>query len=202
MFRCSLIVIAALLLGSAAAEAADLETLVTECEACHGPNGISGHADMPTIAGQSQEFLFETLKAYQVWDRPCVKSAYRYGDTSRPVTTMCAVTETLTDAEMTAVSAHFAALPFVPAAQEFDPEAAAVGEKLHAERCAECHLEGGAKAGRGPIIAGQWTDYLREGMKYIPTGEHLVPPIMEREIAELTDAELDALMNYYASRQP
>ena len=90
----------------------------------------------------------------------------------------------------------------MPAVQEFDPEAAAAGEKLHAERCAECHLEGGTKPGRGPIIAGQWTEYLREGMKYIPTGEHLVPPIMEREIVELTDADLDALMNYYASRRP
>lgn len=196
------LILLALCLAATQIQAADLESQIAQCEDCHGPNGISGHADMPTIAGQSEEFILDTLAAYQVWDRPCVKSAWRYGDTSRPVTTMCAVTEPLTDEDFKAIAAHFAALPFIPAVQEYDAEAAAKGEQLHAERCESCHVEGGTKPGRGPILAGQWTEYLREGMKYIPTGEHLVPPAMERKIVELTDADLDALMNFYASRRP
>ncbi len=184
------------------AAATDIDTLIaTECEGCHGPAGVSGNPDIPSIGGQSADYILVSLGAYQEWGRPCVKSAYRYGDTTRPVSNMCKVTENLTEEDFKALSAHFSALPWVPARQEFDPAGAAVGAELHETLCENCHTGGGSGPGIGPKLAGQWTVYLREGLKYVPTGEHLVPPLMENKIIELSDDELDALMNFYASQQ-
>ena len=99
---------------------ADINELVTQCESCHGPGGVSAHDDVPTIAGQNAKFLEKALRTYQVWGRPCIKSSYRHGDTTRPKTDMCRVAEGLTGEDSKAISAHFSALPFRAAAQEFD----------------------------------------------------------------------------------
>jgi cytochrome c553 len=56
-------------------------------------------------------------------------------------------------------------------------------------------------ADRGPRLAGQWLPYLRTSLKYVPTGEHLVPPPMESVVAGLDQQEIEAILNYYASQQ-
>jgi sulfide dehydrogenase cytochrome subunit len=185
--------------GPAAGEGID--ELVVMCESCHGPAGVSQHADVPTIAGQTEAFLEKALRTYQVWGRPCIKSAYRHGDTERARTDMCAIAEGLTSEDIRALAAHYANQAFVPAEQPFDPNLAATGKGLHETHCETCHHDGGSRAGRGPRLAGQWTTYLRTSLRFVPTGEHLVPPAMELSVNELSADEVDALMNYYASQQ-
>jgi sulfide dehydrogenase cytochrome subunit len=67
---------------------AELEALAESCDGCHGPQGVSSESDVPTIAGQLASYTNATMKSYQIWGRPCIKSAYRFGDTSRPETTL------------------------------------------------------------------------------------------------------------------
>jgi sulfide dehydrogenase cytochrome subunit len=186
---------------SAAAAHADVNEVVEQCEGCHGPGGVSEHSDVPTIAGQSAKFLENTLRTYQVWGRPCIKSTYRHGDTARPKTDMCQVAEGLTGEEKKAISAHFSAQPFRAAAQEFDADLAARGAALHEERCEQCHEQGGTAADRSPRLAGQWVPYLMASLRFVPTGEHLVPPAMESVIAGLGDEDIEAILHYYASQQ-
>ena len=186
---------------SGTAADADVSELLTQCQDCHGPGGISSYDDVPTIAGQNASFIEKTLRSYQVWGRPCIKSEYRHGDTSRPRTDMCQVAEGLTSEDIKAVSEHFASLPFKPAVQPFDAAQAERGKALHAERCELCHEQGGTIPDRGPRLAGQWLPYLRKSLNFVPTGEHLVPPAMESAVVDLGPDDVDALMNFYASQQ-
>jgi sulfide dehydrogenase cytochrome subunit len=181
--------------------AAEIDDLVTLCEDCHGPGGVSTDPDVPIIAGQPTDFLRKTMRTYQVWGRPCIHSAFRHGDVERPPTDMCEIAEGLTADEITALAEHFSALPFQAAAQPYDAELAAAGEVLHHQKCEMCHKQGGRVPDHGPRIAGQWVPYLRTTLKFVPTGEHLVPPAMETIIDDLNPGEIDALTNYYASQQ-
>lgn len=186
---------------SAPASGAGVEELVAQCEDCHGPGGVSTHQDVPTIAGQSSAFIAKSLRTFQDWGRPCIKSSYRHGDTSRPKTDMCQVAEGLTSEDIQALGEHFSALPFKPAPQAFDAALAAAGAALHEAHCETCHANGGLVADRGPRLAGQWTPYLRTSIKFVPTGEHMVPPAMESAVNDLAPQDIDALLNYYASQQ-
>lgn len=193
--------LALLLLVCGPALAVDIENLRAECDSCHGPGGNSPHFDIPTIAGQTPEFLSKTLRAYRNWDRPCVKTGYRAGDTSRPKIDMCRIAAGLAPEEEAALAEYYGQQPFQPAAQEFDADLAAAGADIHMELCETCHEEGGTLAGRGPRLAGQWKTYLKATLKFVPTGEHLVPPMMERKIADFTQEDIEKLLNYYASQQ-
>lgn len=179
----------------------EVESLVPLCEGCHGMAGASGHPDIPTIGGQSREYMEDNLRSFQVWGRPCIKSEFRYGDTSRPRTDMCKIAEGLSEEDIRFIAAHFADLAFVPAQQEFDAEKASLGATIHAEKCENCHAQGGQVAAVGPRLAGQWVPYLRSALKFVPTGEHLVPSTMEKTVTDLGPIEIDQLMHYYASQQ-
>jgi len=156
---------------------------------------------MPIIGGQGSTYIQSSLEEYQDWGRPCIKSLYRYGDTSRPKTDMCKVAGGLSAEDIAALSAHYSALPFVPAKQDFDAAQISSGAALHEENCENCHKQGGSVADSGPRLAGQWTPYLKAQLKFVPTGEHLVPGTMERAISSFSDEELSALINFYASQQ-
>lgn len=192
----------ALVLGlPGAAHAVDVAELSAGCDSCHGPKGISSSSDVPTIAGQTQKYLTETLESYQVWGRPCIKSKYRHGDTSRPKTDMCKISGGLADEDITALSVHYSGLPFVAAKQEFDASLVATGAQLHEESCEKCHHEGGSVAGTGPRLAGQWSPYLKVALKFVPTGEHPVPRTMENSVGKFGPDEINALISFYASQQ-
>ena len=96
--------IALMLFLTGPALAADLDTLKADCDGCHGPNGVSANPAVPIIAGQKPEFIAKMLRGFQMWDRPCVKSSYRSGDTSRPKTDMCKISGKLSEEEMSALA--------------------------------------------------------------------------------------------------
>ncbi len=198
ILNCLLLV---LLSFSTSGFSAELDVLTAECDSCHGPQGVSSNNDVPTIAGQTAEYISDSLASYQVWGRPCVKSAYRHGDTAKPVTTMCKITEEMAVDEMEALGRYYAEKEFVAAKQDFNPELAVTGAGLHESNCESCHPQGGKVSGRGPILAGQWSNYLKTAIRQSSTGEHLVPPLMERKINDFSSEEIDALVNYFASQQ-
>lgn len=180
---------------------ADLETLTENCSGCHGPQGVSADGDIPTIAGQKAEFITASLESFQERGRPCLTNAYRHGDTTRPPTSMCDIAADLSDEDIVALGAYYSGLVFVPAVQEFDPALVISGEQLYGDNCASCHPQGGTVADRGPILAGQWMPYLQRAMHQSMTGEHLVPPLMERALTSYSTEEINALLNFFASQQ-
>jgi len=196
------ILLTSVLVAPGPAFAGGLDELIAQCDGCHGPEGASSFSDIPIIGGQSPGYISDSLTSFQDWGRPCVKSRYRYGDTSRPKTDMCKITAGLSNEDFAALTAHYSALPFVPAKQEFDATLVEAGADLQAKHCETCHHQGGKSVeGLGPRLAGQWTPYLRATLKYVPTGEHLVPHAMESILTDLTEDDLNAILSFYASQQ-
>ncbi len=180
---------------------ADLETQTEHCDSCHGSLGVSTESDVPTIAGQTSEYITLTLALYKDWRRPCIKSAYRHGDTSRQATTMCEITENMARDEMEALGEYYAEQDFVAAKQDFDPALVASGAKLYAQHCESCHPQGGRISGPGPILAGQWARYLKSTVHKVLVAERPIPPLMNERVVDFSSKEIDSMVNFLASQQ-
>ena len=190
------------ILLSIQAAAADIATVVQQCEDCHGKNGVSDAADVPNIAGISAPVHGDFLLDYQEKTRPCRKSKFRHGDTARPETDMCAVAAKLSATEIEAVANHFAKLPLVAAKQSFDAQKAAAGEKLHTRDCAQCHTKGGRDpADDASLLGGQHLKYLQQALADFKSGEREQSKKMAEKLAKWSDADIDAVAHYYASLQ-
>jgi cytochrome subunit of sulfide dehydrogenase len=180
------------LLAAGATASADApvssELLAFQCAGCHGFNGHSVGPATPSIAGFPQEYFVDTMVSY--------KEGRRYA------TIMDRITWGYTAEEIEAMADFFAAQPYLPAKQDFDPERAARGQAIHAQQCESCHSEGGtvAEPDTAPI-AGQWMPYLRDA--FVDFREHgrAQPRGMERRLTALDEDDLEALVHYYGSQQ-
>jgi sulfide dehydrogenase cytochrome subunit len=186
----------------ASAAMADLEATVENCNGCHGNDGVSQWSDVPTIAGVSEFVHSDALYIFRDEARPCTESKYRQGDTSRPATTMCAVVADMSDDMIDEVAAYYAAKPFVAAKQDFDAGLAAAGKALHEAECDRCHSEGGSNPeDDAGILAGQQMGYLKDTFAEYRAGEREQPQKMEEKLSALSDDDIKALVNFYASQQ-
>jgi sulfide dehydrogenase cytochrome subunit len=189
-------------LFASASMAADLDAMVQDCNGCHGDDGVSQWTDVPTIAGIDAFVHSDALYIFRDEGRPCTETEYKQGDTSRPATTMCAVTADMSDDDIEAVAEHYAGLPFVPAKQDFDAALAEAGKAVHDAECDRCHSEGGSNVeDEASIIAGQWIGYLEDTFAEYRAGEREQPKKMEEKLNALSDDDVKALVHYYASQQ-
>lgn len=184
-----------------AAPAADLNSLTPVCDGCHGINGVSVNHAVPTIAGQPFTLIEDNLLAFRDGDRACGETEFLQGDAATWLAAMCATVTPLEDDDITALAEHYEKQAFVPAQQLFDPVLAADGADLHQEaNCELCHSEGGSESnGMSAILAGQWTPYLERSLLRIRAGERMGPKVMNRAIQKMSDADIAALLNFYAS---
>ncbi len=181
---------------------ADLDAVVQDCNGCHGDDGVSQWTDIPTIAGVSEFVHSDALYIFRDEARPCTETEYKQGAKSGSATTMCAVTADLSDDMIDEVAAYYAALPFVPAKQDFDADLAAAGKAIHEAECDRCHSEGGANPeDDAGILAGQWIGYLNDTFAEYRAGERDQPQKMEEKLNALSDDNVKALIHYYASQQ-
>ncbi len=193
-----------LLVCAATAQSQDLKSTIADCDACHGKDGVSARAEVPTIAGISAFAHEEYLLVYKDDARPCEKTEYLPCDcdTPRAATTMCAEAKELSDDQISAIAAHYAGLKFVPAKQEFDAAKAAAGAKVHAAQCEKCHSDNGANADDdASILAGQWMAYLERSFTEYRAEKRDQPKNMKAKLDALSDEEIDALVHFYASQQ-
>lgn len=180
----------------------ELAAVVENCNGCHGNDGVSQWSDVPTIAGMPEYVHSDALYFFRDNERPCSESEYRQGDTSRPATTMCAVLADIDDDTIDAIAAYYFELPFVAAEQEFDAGLAAAGKAVHDKECDKCHSEGGSNPDdEAGIIAGQWMAYLEASFAQYRSGDREQPKNMQEKIDALSDADVTALVHYYASQQ-
>ncbi len=77
------------------------------CDQCHGPGGVGVGTAFPPLAGQSALYLVNQLDAWKQGTRP-----------GGPLDLMTAIVKRMTDADIAAVAAYYAAQPPTPATPE------------------------------------------------------------------------------------
>ena len=87
--------------------AVDVQALLEECQACHGPGGVSNDADIPSIAGKSTQFIADSIEQFKFYERHCSKVQYRNGDLESSSMTMCDVAGRLSKEEVAAIGRFF-----------------------------------------------------------------------------------------------
>ena len=198
----SIVISLTLGLFASAAMAGDMDAIVENCNGCHGNDGVSQWTDVPTIAGIPEFVHADALYIFRDEARPCTETQYKQGDTSKPATTMCAVTADLDDDTIDEVAAYYTGLPFVPAKQDFDAALAEAGKAIHDAECDRCHSEGGSNPDdEASILSGQQIGYLMDTFAEYRAGEREQPQKMEEKVSALSDDDVKALVHYYASQQ-
>ena len=182
-----------LIFGSIAhAEPAKLEV----CTACHGEDGSgAGFAYVPIIAGTPAAHLKEALFAYLDGARRCVG-----------VPVMCDVAASLSEPEIEELADHYASMRRISSGEEFNARLAQVGELIHEEHCAICHVlpsHEDVESALGIPLHGQRAAYLRLALgAYFSGDRDTLVPVMAEKLEQLDADKIEALVNYYASYRP
>ena len=202
MRRQFLYVFSTLILSIPAFAVADTAAIMEGCNGCHGENGVSQSADVPSIAGIPEFVLVDAMYVYQDEARPCAESEYRHGDTSRPATTMCAIAAELSEDDIDAVSAEYGAMGWTKVKQDFDADLAAAGKAIHDSSCDRCHSEAGTNPDdEASMLGGQQMGYLRNMFAQYKDGSREQPSKMQEKVDALSADDVEALVNYYGSIQ-
>lgn len=180
--------------------AADVNGIVETCASCHGSDGVSAEADVPTIAGYSAQYISDELGAYKKKERPCPETDVRSGGKKGTKSDMCRIAGDLGDSDIDRVASFFAKKKFVPAQQNFDPALAAKGKEIHDVNCDKCHQQNGTRPDDDAgILAGQRMQYLKAQLEDFKAGKRTMLKSMKLKIDKLQKDDVDALVNYYGS---
>lgn len=164
------------------------EMLAQSCMACHGTRGSSSQQAVPTIGGQTEPYLRDSMKAYR--------------DGRRPSSIMDRIAQAYSTKEIEALAVYFAAQPFARPLQATDPEKVARGEVVHGRKCKRCHLHNGRDTAEAesPLLAGQKLEYLRRNMDEIISGKRSIEIKMDAALREITREEIEATLHFYAAQ--
>lgn len=173
--------------------AAHGKTLVTVCQACHGPGGNSSAGTFPKLAGQNPRYL--------------VKEMHDIKSGARQVAPMTGMLNNFSDQDMEDIAAYFASQKITPGAA--DPKLVNQGEaiyragipRLHVAACAACHSPTGSgnDAARFPALAGQWPQYVEAQLKAFRAGTRTNDgdgKMMRTTAENLNNQEIKAVASY------
>jgi cytochrome c553 len=125
-----------------------------------------------------------------------VAALKEYASGDRPHPTMHAQAVTMTEQDMHDIAAYLSG-------QELKSTGRAVGTAPKAgQTCVACHgSDGVGILPEYPNLAGQHADYIEQALKAYRAGQRK-NPIMGGMAAPLTDADIEALAQYYSGQLP
>lgn len=155
------------------------------CVGCHGENGISTMENMPSLAGQLDQFI--------QWQLVYFRAGTRKNEQMQPIV------EQLSNEDIRNLGAYFASLPPPQPSADDDPELSKKGAQSAAgRRCASCHLDNYAGSKAAARVAGQREDYLAKALRDYKAGVRSGggQAAMAEIAFSLHEEEIDALAHY------
>jgi cytochrome c553 len=177
---------AALTIG-ASTHAADIKEKVETCKGCHGENAVSEMENIPSLAGQ--------LDQYIQWQLVYFRAGSRKNEQMQPIV------DDLTNEDIRALGAYFAALPPFKGTPDDNPDLSAKGKQAAVgRRCASCHGDDFAGTKAVARIAGQREDYLVKSLMDYKTSKRVGggQAAMADVAYPLSEEEITALAHYLA----
>ena len=161
-----------------------MATRLRACAGCHGADGNSVAAGIPSIAAQPSIFL----ENYLVLAREGIRGP----------DAMQAMLKGVTDGDIVAMAKHYSVLPAKPAPGATDKKLFERGRQNAAKnRCRSCHEPDFRGREQMPRLAGQREEFLAEAMfayrrNRRPGGD----TIMAASLYGIPDADIKALAHY------
>ena len=180
----------ALLLASIAARAADnaaIKEKASACSGCHGENGISQTENVPSLAGQPDQFI--------QWQLVFFRAGSRKNDQMQPIA------EEITNEDIRNFGAYFSQLTPPKGAEDSDPDLSKKGAQVAAgRRCASCHTDSFAGTKGVARLAGQREEYLVKALHDYKAGQRVGGGVaaMVDVAYHMSDEEITAVSHYLA----
>ena len=176
---------------SASAGGASPGPTLTACFGCHGPNGQSQTAEIPSLGGQPAFFGLTQL--------------FLFREGRRNSAPMIQAAKGLSDDDMRAYADLIAKLPPpAPPAQPPDAKRFGHGEAVvRAQRCGACHGAVFAGGEQVPRLANQREDYLVKALREFKSGARLgYVGAMAEVLAVVAMDDLPDVAHYFAYFPP
>ena len=172
-----------------AADVSAGRALAEGCAACHGADGISQMELTPSLAGQPDEFV--------QWQLVYFRSGVRKSDA------MGAIAEALSNQDIRNLGAYYASLP-PPQPTMAPDDLAQKGEQIALQhRCRSCHSDDYNGFRAAARLSGQREDVMVKALHDFKSGKRIGSGVasMADVTYELSDADMDALSHYMATRR-
>jgi cytochrome c553 len=157
------------------------------CASCHGENGISQTENIPSLAGQPDQFI--------QWQLVYLRSGARKNEQMQPIA------ETISNDDIRTLGAYFASLTPPKGAPDDNPGLSKKGAQAAAgRRCARCHTDTFAGTQAVARIAGQREEYLVKALHDFKAGLRIGGGVaaMADAAYPLSDEEIESLAHYLA----
>jgi cytochrome c553 len=178
-------------MGLAAASAADEaagKQKAEACAGCHGEAGISQTENIPSLAGQPDQFI--------QWQLVFFRGGSRKNEQMQPISA------DISNEDIRILGAYFAALtPPKASAPDDNPDLSKKGAQAAAgRRCASCHTDSYAGTKAVARIADQREEYLVKSLRDYKSGARSggAGAAMADVAYPLSEEEIEALAHYLA----
>lgn len=178
------------LIGASSVHAADIaagKAKAEVCAGCHGENGISQTENIPSLAGQPDQFI--------QWQLVFFRSGARKNELMQPIV------EQLSNEDIRNLGAYFASLTPPKAPPDDKPDLSKKGAQAAVgRRCASCHTDSFAGTKAVARIADQREEYLVKALKDFKSGNRTGGGVaaMADVAYPLSEEEIEALAHYLA----
>ncbi|MDX3971939.1 MAG: c-type cytochrome [Bradyrhizobium sp.] len=174
-------------LPASAADVAAGKARAQVCAGCHGENGISQTENIPSLAGQPDQFL--------QWQLVFFRAGSRKNEQMQPIV------EEITNEDIRNLGAYFSSLTPPKGAEDGDPDLSKKGAQVAAgRRCASCHTDSYAGTKGVARLAGQREEYLVKALHDYKAGQRIGGGVaaMADVAYHMSDEEITAVSHYLA----